>query len=188
MQVNKTEGNKCVTVAAKAEKELAITTMEAKELSSVVTELHKRLDRPGGQVSAGSDGRPLESGSSDDGRGPGPGPGRPGALGGACQRDPMPFGRGSGGEGDEWLRTDYRGRHDPLRTPVLPTRPRCAPEPAPPAYGRYGALNNDFLEGDVEWDIDGDNEDPMEDFGITPTRGKQQEAANRSRRRREEEK
>ena len=80
MQINKTETNKCVTVDTKAQKELDITKREAKVLSSVVTELPRRLDRLEGPGSAGSDRRPLVSGSSDDGRGPGPGRGRPAPL------------------------------------------------------------------------------------------------------------
>ena len=40
--------------------------------------------------------------------------------------------------------------------------------------------------GDVEWDIGGGEED-LEEFGITPPRGVQREAAERSRRRRDEE-
>ena len=38
----------------------------------------------------------------------------------------------------------------------------------------------------MQWEIDGVNGDPMEDFGITPPRGERREAASRSRRYREE--
>ena len=185
--MNKTETSKSATVAAKAQKELDIAKRGAKELSGVVTQLQRRLDRLEGLGSAGSDKAPLESGSSDDGWGPGPGPGRPRAPGGARQSDHMPSGRGSGGERDEWLSADYRRRRDPLRTPVHPKRPKRAPEPAPPAYGRYGALRDEVPEEDMEWDIDGADGDPMEDFGITPPRGERRGAASRSRRYREEE-
>ena len=62
---------------------------------------------------------------------------------------------------------DYRRCHDPLRTPVQPKQLRHAPEPAPPAYGRYGALQNEVPEEDMEWDLEGPDGDPMEDFGIS---------------------
>ena len=39
----------------------------------------------------------------------------------------------------------------------------------------------------MEWDIDRADEDPMEDFGITPPRGQRREAASRSCWHREEE-
>ena len=110
--------------------------------------------------------------SSDNGRGPGPGPGKVRALGGARRSNHMPSGQGSGGERDEWLSADYRRRRGPLRTPVNPMRPKRAPEQAIPAYGWYGALQDEVLEEDMEWDIDRADGDPMEDLGSHPTPGR----------------
>ena len=39
----------------------------------------------------------------------------------------------------------------------------------------------------MEWHIEGDNGDPMEDFGIIPPGGERRQAASRSRWEREEE-
>ena len=80
-----------------------------------------------------------------------------------------------------WLSADYRRGCDPLCTPVQLKRPRHAPEPAPPGYGRYRALRNEVSEGDMESDIECFDEDPMEDFGICPPRG----SASHSRQQRE---
>ena len=54
------------------------------------------------------------------------------------------------------------------------------------AGGRYGGLRDEVPERDVEWDVGGGEED-LEEFGITPPRGVRREAAERSRRRRDEE-
>ena len=54
------------------------------------------------------------------------------------------------------------------------------------AGGRYGGLRDEVPGGDVEWDVGGGEED-LEEFGITLPRGVQREAAERSRRRRDEE-
>ena len=86
--------------------------------------------------------------------------------------------RGSGRERDEWLSTDYCQRCDPLCIPDHPKRQKRAPEQAPPAYGRYGALIDEVPEEDMEWDVNGADGHPMENFRITPARGK----ATRSRR------
>ena len=45
VQIKTTETNKSATVATKAHKELGIAKREAKELSGVVIELQRRLDR-----------------------------------------------------------------------------------------------------------------------------------------------
>ena len=50
--------------------------------------------------------------------------------------------------------------------------PERAPEPAAPTYGRYGVLR-DEVPGEDICNIDGDDGDPMEDFGINPRQGKQ---------------
>ena len=126
---------------------------------------------------------PLKSGSEDS-WGIGPGPcrhrGRIEALrsdhvlstnGSGRGRDPVPPQRSGDEERDQWLSLDYRRRRDLLRTPVQPKRPRHAPEPAPPAYGRYGALQDEVPEDNMEWDIEGPDEDPMEDFGVSPAQG-----------------
>ena len=54
------------------------------------------------------------------------------------------------------------------------------------AGGRYGGLRDEVPGEDVEWDVGGGEED-LEDFGITPPRGVRREAAERGRRRRDEE-
>ena len=54
------------------------------------------------------------------------------------------------------------------------------------AGGRYGGLRDEVPEGDVEWDV-GRGEEDLEEFGITPPRGVRWEAAERGRRRRDEE-
>ena len=57
------------------------------------------------------------------------------------------------------------------------------------AGGRYGGLRDEVPRGDVEWDV-GEGEDldlDLEEFDISPPRGVRREAAERSRRRRDEE-
>ena len=54
------------------------------------------------------------------------------------------------------------------------------------AGGRYGGLRDEVPGGDVEWDGGGGEED-QEECGITPPRGVRPEAAERSRRGRDEE-
>ena len=51
---------------------------------------------------------------------------------------------------------------------------------------RYGGLRDEAPGGDVDWDVGGGEED-LEEFSITPPRGVRQEAAECSRRRRDEE-
>ena len=197
-------------VAARAQRELDITRGETRSLNKVISGLQQRLDALEARGSVGSDHPPLESGSSDNGWGPGPGPGRPHAPCGAprsCPRASAPSltapshhsaGRrnkrvppGSGSEDwrDEWLSAEYRNRRAPPRTPVRPRRPAPAQEPIPMAGGRYGGLRDEVPRGDVEWDV-GEGEDldlDLEEFDISPPRGVRREAAERSRRRRDEE-
>ena len=57
------------------------------------------------------------------------------------------------------------------------------------AGGRYGGLRDEVPRGHVEWDV-GRGEDldlDLEEFDISPPRGVRREAAERSRRRRDEE-
>ena len=54
------------------------------------------------------------------------------------------------------------------------------------AGGRYGGLRDEVPGGDVEWDVGGGDKD-LEKFGIDPPRGVRWEAAERSRRRCDEE-
>ena len=70
-----------------------------------------------------------------------------------------------------------------------PRRPAPAPEPIPMAGGRYGGLRDEVPRGDVEWDVGGgeDLDLDLEEFDISPPRGVRREAAERSRRRRDEE-
>ena len=193
-QINEIQIGKCAAVAAKAQKEVDITKFEAGKLSRVVSKLQRRLGRLEDLRSNGSDQLPpLESGT-DDSRGPGPYPGRssrrteaprsdhaPSTRGSARRSDPMHPRRSGEEERDKWLSADYHRRCDPLRTLLEPKRPRHNPEPAPPAYGRYGWLQDEVPKEDTEWDLDLPDEDPMEDLGFSPTRG------SASWRRREEE-
>ena len=215
VDTGKSEVARISTVAARAQKELDIARAETKSLTNVVSGLQERLDALEARGSVGSDHPPLESGSSDDGWGPGPGPGRPHAPGGAPRSRPsasapsltapshhsagrrnerVPPGSGSEEWRDEWLSAEYRNRRAPPRTPVRPRRP--APPPGPPpgpvpismAGGRYGGLRDEVPRGDVEWDV-GEGEDldlDLEEFDISPPRGVRREAAELSRRRRDE--
>ena len=215
VDTGKVEMARISTVAARAQKELDIARAETKSLTNVVSGLQERLDALEARGSVGSDHPPLESGSSDDGWGPGPGPRRPHAPGGAPRSRPsasapsltapshhsagrrnerVPPGSGSEEWRDEWLSAEYRNRRAPPRTPVRPRRP--APPPGPPpgpvpismAGGRYGGLRDEVPRGDVEWDV-GEGEDldlDLEEFDISPPRGVRREAAELSRRRRDE--
>ena len=196
-------------VAARAQRKLDIARGETKSLSKVISGLQQRLDALDARGSVGSDHLPLESGSSDDGWGPGPGPRRPHAPGGAPRSRPsagapsltapshhsagrrnerVPPGSGSEDWRDEWLSSDYHNRRAPPRTPVRLRRPAPAPVPIPMAGGRYGGLRDEVPRRDVEWDV-GRGEDldlDLEEFDISPPRGVRREAAERSRRRRDE--
>ena len=196
-------------VPARAQTELDIARAEISGLNTVISGLQQRLDALEARGSVGSDHPPLEYGSSDDGWGPGPGPSRPHAPGGAPRSRPgasapsltapshhsagrrnerVPPGSGSEDWRDEWLSSDYHNRRAPPRTPVRLRRPAPAPVPIPMARGRYGGLRDEVPRGDVEWDV-GKGEDldlDLEEFDISPPRGVRQEAAERSRRRRDE--
>ena len=210
VDTGKGEMTRISEVAARAQRELDIARAETRQLNTVISGLQQRLDALEARGSVGSDHPPLESGSSDDGWGPGPGPGRPHAPGGAPRSRPsasapsltapshrsagrrnerVPPGSGSEDSRDEWLSAEYRSRRAPPRTPVRPRRPAPAPEPIPIAGGRYGGLRDEVPRGDVEWDV-GEGEDldlDLEEFDISPPRGVRREAAERSRRRRDEE-
>ena len=207
LDIAKTEMVKIAKVATAAQRELDIAGGETRLLYKVINGLQKRLDEPEGRESVGSDHPPLESGSSDDSWGPAPGPDRPYAPGGAPRSRPSasapslsapshhsagrcnergPPGSGSEEWRDERLRAEYHNRSAPPRTPVRPRRPAPAPEPIPMVGGRYGGLRDEVPGGEVEWDVGGGEED-LEGFGITPPRGVRREAAERSRRRRDEE-
>ena len=54
------------------------------------------------------------------------------------------------------------------------------------AGGRYGGLRDEVPGGDLKWDVGG-GEENLEEFGITPPRGVRREAAERGRRRCDEE-
>ena len=98
----------------------------------------------------------------------------------------MPPGSGSDDSRDKWLSAEYHNRRAPPRTPVCPRRHATVPEPIPLARGRYNGLRDEVPGEDVEWDVGGGEED-LEEFGITLPRGVRREAAERSRRRRDEE-
>ena len=55
------------------------------------------------------------------------------------------------------------------------------------AGGRYGGLRDEVSRGDVEWDVGMFAEEDLEEFDIRPPRGVRREAAEHSRRRRDEE-
>ena len=54
------------------------------------------------------------------------------------------------------------------------------------AGGRYGGLRDEVPGADLEWDV-GRGEEDLKEFGITPPSGVRREAAERGRRRRDEE-
>ena len=191
LDIAKTEMVKIAKVATAAQGKLDIARGETRLLNKVINGLQQRLDELEGRGSVGSDHPPLESGSSDDSWGPGPGPGRPHAPGRAPRSRPsasapslsapshhsagrrnerVPPGSGSEEWRDEWLRAEYHNRRAPPRTPVRPRRPAPAHEPISMAGGRYGGLRDEVPGGDVEWDVDGGEED-LQEFGITPPRG-----------------
>ena len=207
LDIAKIEMVKIAKVATAAQRELDIARGETRMLNKVINRLQQRLDELEGRGSVGSDHPPLESGSLDDSWGPGPGSGRPDAPGGAPRSRPSASapsfsapshhsaGRrnarvppGSGGEDwrDEWLSTEYHNRRAPPRTPVCPRRRAQAHESIPMAGGRYGGLRDEVPGGDVQWDVDGGEED-LEEFGISLLREVRREAAERSCRRRDEE-
>ena len=210
LDIAKIEMVKSANVATATQRQLDIAGSETRQLKKVISGLQQRLDALEARGSVGSDCPPLESGSSDDGWGPGPGPGRPHAPSGAPRSRPSASapsltapshhsagrrndrvspGSGSGEWRDEWLKADYHNRRAPPRTPVCPQRPAPAPEPIPMSGGRYGGLRDEVPGGDVEWDVGGgeDLDLDLENFDISPPRGVRREAAERSRRRRDEE-
>ena len=210
LDIAKIEMVKSTSVGTATQRLLDIARGETRSLNKVISGLQQRLDALEARGSVGSDHQPLESGSSDDGWGPGPDPGRPHAPGGAPRSRPsasapslsapshhsagrrnerVPPGSGSEEWRDEWLKADYHNRCAPPRTPVRPRRPAPAPEPIPMAGGRYGGLRDEVPGGDVEWDVGGgeDLDLDVEEFDISPPRGVRREAAERSRRRRDEE-
>ena len=210
LDIAKIEMVKSANVAAATQRQLDIARSETRQLNKVIRGLQQRLDVLEGRGSVGRDHPPLESGSSDDGWGPGPGPGRPHAPGGAPGSRPsasapslsapshhsagrrnerLPPGSGSEDWRDEWLSAEYHNRRAPPRTPVRPRRPAPAPEPITLAGGRYDGLRDEVPRGGVEWDVGGgeDLDLDLEEFDISPPRGVRQQAAERSRWRRDEE-
>ena len=75
--IAKSKTNKSAPVAAKAQKDPNIAKRQAKELTSVVSKLQRRLDRLEGLGSAGCDVLPPKFGWKDNGPGPTSGPGTP---------------------------------------------------------------------------------------------------------------
>ena len=210
LDIAKIEIVKSVKVVTATQRQLDIAKGETRQLNKVISGLHQRLDVLEGRGSVGSDHPPLESGSSDDNWGPGPGPGRPHAPGRAPRSRPsasapslsapshhsagrrnerVPPSSGFEQWRDEWLGAEYHNRRAPPRTLVRPRRPAPAPEPIPMAGGRYGGLRYKVPGGDVEWDVGGgeDLDLDLEESDISLPRGVRREAAERSRRRRDEE-
>ena len=207
LDIAKAEMVKIAKVTIASKRELDMARGETRLLNKVINGPQQRLDRLEGRGSVGSDLPHLESGSLDDGWGPGPGPGRAHAPGVAprggpsasvpslsasshhsagCCSERVPSGSGSEERRDEWLSAEYHSRCAPLRTPVRPRRPAPVPKPTPMGGVRYGGLRDEVPRRDVGWDIGGGEED-LEEFGITPPRKVQREAAERSWRRRDEE-
>ena len=210
LDIAKIEMVKSAGVATATQKLLDIARGETRSLNKVISGLQQRLDALEARGSVGSDHPPLESGLSDDSWGTGPRPGTPHAPGRAprsrpsasapslsapshhsagCRNERVPPGSGSEDWRDEWLSAEYHNRRAPPRTPVRPRRPAPALEPIPMAGGRYCGLRDKVPRGDVEWDV-GEGEDldlDLEEFDISPPRGSQREAAERSRRRCDEE-
>ena len=210
LDIAKIEMVKSASVATATQRLLDIARGGTRSLNKVISGLQLRLDALEARGSVGSDHPPLESGSSEDGWVPGPGPDRPHAPGGAPRSRPsasapsltapshhsagrrnerVPPGSGSEDWRDEWLSSDYHNRRAPPRTPVRPRRPAPAPEPIRMAGGRYGGLRDEVPGGDVEWEVGGgeDLDLDLEEFDIRLPRGVRREAAERSRRRRDEE-
>ena len=50
----------------------------------------------------------------------------------------------------------------PTPHPQSPHEPEICPGTRPTVYGRYGALRDEVLEEDMEWDMEGPEGDPME--------------------------
>ena len=89
VDTGKGEMTRITRVAARAQRELDIARGRTKSLNKVISGLQQRLAALEARGSVGSDRRRnLESGSSDDSRGPGPGPGRPHAPGRAPRSRP----------------------------------------------------------------------------------------------------
>ena len=157
-QTNKIEIGKSAALATKAKKELDIAKFEHRNVSGVVSELQRTLDRledlrsngttvcPLGSRDLTTAGDPEHSAGGPCGRIEDPQSDHVPSMGGSAQRsDPMPLRRSGDRERHEWLIADHRRCRDPLCTPVQPKRPRHAPEPAPPVYGRYGVLRGSSL-------------------------------------------
>ena len=207
LDITRMEMVKIANVATAAQRELDIARGETRLLNRVINGLQQRLDELESRGSLTATPPHLESGSLDDDWGPRPGPGRTHAPGGAPRSRPsasapslsapshhsagrrnerVPPGSGSEEWRDEWLSAEYHKRRAPPRTPVRHRRPSPAQAPIPMARGRYGGLRDEVPGGDVEWDVGRGDED-LEEFGITPPRGVRREAAERSRRRHDEE-
>ena len=88
LDIAKIEMFKSSKVATATQREPDIAKGETRQLNKVISGLQQSLDVLEGRGSVGSEHRPLESRSSDDGWGPGPGPGRPHAPGGAPRSCP----------------------------------------------------------------------------------------------------
>ena len=216
LDIAKMEMAKSASVSTATQRLLDIARGETTLLNKVISGLQQRLDALEARGSVGSDHPPLESGrrttagdpdqvqadptppAEPPGVAPAPVPplpppplttARAAATSAGRRNERVPPGSGSEDWRDEWLSAEYHNRRAPPRTPVRPRRPAPAPEPIPMASGRYGGLRDEVPRGDVEWDV-GEGEDldlDLEEFDISPPRGVRREAAERSRRRRDEE-
>ena len=198
-------------VAARAQKDLDIARAETKSLTNVVSGLQERLDALEARGRVGSDHPPLESGSSDDGWGPGPGPGRPHAPGGAPRSRPSASapslsaplttaraaatsacrpavavrnGAMSGSARTTTTAVLHRGR---LYAPTPATSPGANPPGLEDVMVDSGMRSPEETWSGMSakvrtwtWTLD------LEEFNISPPRGVRREAAERSRRRRDE--
>ena len=176
--------------------------MEAGSLSSVVgthqgpmkrqtrdVEWQKRLVRR----TALDDPPPFESGSSgDEGRAPGPGgaggPSRTGSgePSGSSAAEPTRCGsreyrprcRGDS-ERDDWPSAGYRSHRGQLC--AAPPPRALETERRARSHGRYGVLEDELQEGDMEWDLEEAAADAMEDYCIPPPKASRWVTKTRSR-------
>ena len=207
LDIAKTEMVKIAKVATAAKRELDIARGETRLLNKVINGLQQRSDELEGRGSVGSDHPPLESGSSDDGWGPGPGPGRPHAPGGAPRSRPsasapslsapLTAARAAATSACRpavAVRSGVMsGSGRSTTTAVLHRGHRYAPDAPPQPWSQSQWLADVMVDSGMRslegtWSgMSAFGEEDLEDFGISPPRGVRREAAERSRRRRDEE-
>ena len=190
-------------VAARAQKDLDIARAETKSLTNVVSGLQERLDALEARGSVGRDRPPWSlarrTTAGDRARSrqtPRPRRSPQGSPQRQCplshrpshhsagrRNERVPPGSGSEEWRDEWLSADYHNRRAPPRTPVRPAS--TSPGTNPQAGGRYGGLRDEVPRG--EWSgMSAKVRTWTWTLGLEEPRGVRREAAERSRRRRDE--